>query len=356
MVIWVGLFVVMAPELPDTDVLFVDAKQARVTVLAHDGSLITERGIEGRTYVGLDEISPHVVSAVLATEDRRFYDHFGLDVIGTGRAVIRNLTAGNYVAGGSTITQQLAKNLYLTPERSLKRKIQELILAIWLEARLSKDEILELYLNRVYLGAGTYGVEAAARRYFAAPANALNIGQSAMIAGLLKAPSRYAPTNDIDLARARAATVLSLMVDAGYLEEGDAEQVRTEPITLASGAGDRTGAHFVDYILDDLTNHLGKPERDWVVKTTLDLGLQKRLEQTVHSMLAPHKDIQTAIVLMDQSGAVRAMVGGRSYGSKSFNRAVTARRQPGSAFKPFVYLTALEAGWRPGNVIDDVPV
>ncbi len=352
LVVWVGLFIVYAPELPDTDALFNDAQQARVTLIAADGSVLAERGASGTAFVRLGEVSPLLRQAVIATEDRRFYSHFGLDIRGTTRALLSNLQAGGVVAGGSTLTQQLAKNLFLTPERAFRRKIQELILALWLEARLSKDEILELYLNRVYLGAGAYGVEAAAQRYFGKPAAEVDLAEAALIAGLLQAPSRYAPTNDLDRANRRAATVLRLMVETGKVSVEQATSARATPARLAPAGGSETAGHFVDWVLDRLTDHLGKPEESWIVRTTLDPRLQRVAERAVASRLAGQPGVEAAVVLIDGSGAVRAMVGGRSYRTDRFNRAAFAERQPGSAFKPFVFMMALEQGMAPGDLID----
>jgi penicillin-binding protein 1A len=355
-IVWVGLFVLYAPELPDTDALFADAEQARVTLIAADGSVLAERGASGTAFVRLGEVSPVLRDAVIATEDRRFYSHFGVDLRGTLRALLSNLRAGGVVAGGSTLTQQLAKNLFLTPERALRRKMQELILALWLEARLSKDEILELYLNRVYLGAGAYGVEAAAQRYFGKPAAAVDLAEAALLAGLLQAPSRFAPTNDLERANRRAATVLRLMVETGKITAEQAASARADPATLATAGGSELAGHFTDWVLDGLTEHLGKPDESWIVRTTLDPRLQRVAEQAVASHLAGQPGIEAAVVLLDGTGAVRAMVGGRSYRTNRFNRAAFGLRQPGSAFKPFVYLAALEAGWSPGDVIEDRPV
>jgi penicillin-binding protein 1A len=352
LVVWVGLFIVYAPELPDTDALFNDAQQARVTLIAADGSVLAERGASGTAFVRLGEVSPLLREAVIATEDRRFFRHFGLDLRGTARALLSNLQAGGVVAGGSTLTQQLAKNLFLTPERALRRKIQELILALWLEARLSKDEILELYLNRVYLGAGAYGVEAAAQRYFGKPAAEVDLAEAALIAGLLQAPSRYAPTNDLDRANRRAATVLRLMVETGKITAEQAASARAAPAKLAPAGGSETAGHFVDWVLDGLTDHLGKPEESWIVRTTLDPRLQRVAERAVALRLAGQPGVEAAVVLIDASGAVRAMVGGRSYRTDRFNRAAFAERQPGSAFKPFVFMMALEKGMAPGDPID----
>ena len=356
---WAVLFVAMAPKLPDTAELLADSEQATVTVLASDGGPIAVRGSNGKRFVPLNEISPWLVQAVVATEDRRFRHHFGVDPVGLVRALIDNVRAGAVVAGGSTITQQLAKNLYLTPERSLARKLQELTLAIWLETRLDKDQILELYLNRVYLGAGAYGVEAAARRYFGKGAHDVSLAEAAMLAGLLKAPSALAPTNDLDRARERAAVVLGRMEADGYITAAQARAARAKPAKLAP-QGEVVGAWFVDWVLDGLTDHLGKPEQDLVVFTTLDRRVQQATEQAVERTLAKaaarNRVDEAAVVVLDTSGAVRALVGGRDHRDGPFNRAAAARRQPGSAFKPFVYLAALEAGWRPGNTIDDRPL
>jgi penicillin-binding protein 1A len=356
---WVLLFFAMAPELPDTKQLFQESRQAKVTVVAADSSIIAVRGTSGQRFVQLDAISPWLVKAVVATEDRRFYHHFGIDPIGLVRAVVDNFRAGDVVAGGSTITQQLAKNLYLTPERSLKRKLQELTLAIWLETHLTKNDILTLYLNRVYLGAGAYGVEAAAQRYFGKPAKDATLAEAAMIAGLLKAPSAMAPTNDLNRARERAAVVLGRMRDEGFITREEATAARIKPAKLAPETTE-IGAYFVDWVLDGLTDVLGKPERDLFVYTTLDPRLQAAAETSLAATLAKSGERnaveQGAVVVLSTSGAVRAMVGGRSHQTSPFNRAVNAHRQPGSAFKPFVYLTALEAGWKPGNTVDDRPL
>jgi len=355
---WVVLFVAMSPTLPDTAELFADSAEARVTVLASDGVPIAVRGGRG-SFVPLSEISPWLVDAVVATEDRRFFSHVGIDPVGLGRAMLDNLNAGAVVAGGSTITQQLAKNLYLTPERSLTRKLQELTLALWLEVRLSKKEILTLYLNRAYLGAGAYGAEAASRRYFGKPAAELTLAEAAMLAGLLKAPSALAPTGNLAGARQRAAVVLGRMQAEGFITPAQAQAARAKPAKLAPET-EPVGAWFVDWVLDGLTGHLGKPERDLVVRTTLDRRVQRAAEAAVERTLAEtaarNRVGEAAVVMLDTNGAVRAMVGGRDHAEGPFNRAVAARRQPGSAFKPFVYVTALEAGWRPGNTIDDRPV
>lgn len=347
-------FYLLVPKLPDSNALFAAARQARVTVLAADGSILDERGGEGGAHLRLGEISPWLPKAVLAIEDRRFYSHFGLDPIGMVRAALSNLRAGEYVAGGSTITQQLAKNLFLGDERTLLRKLRELYLALWLEARLSKDEILELYLNRVYFGAGAWGAEAAARTYFSKPAHALTLAESAMLAGLLKAPSRYAPTRDPAAARARATVVLRAMVDAGYIDAETAEQAIASPARLApAGAG--FASHFVDQVLDDLNGQFGKPEDDRVVRTTLDPQIQRLAVRAVRERLAALPEVQAAVVVLDTDGAVVALVGGRDGRSYRLNRATELHRQPASVFKTFVYAAALARGRTPEDVVEDRP-
>jgi len=357
---WAALFLLLAPELPDTDALFADAEQRTVTVLAADDTPLAERAAEGARFLPLDQVAPHLVKAVLAIEDHRFYEHVGIDPRGLLRAAWQNLRAGDVVAGGSTITQQLAKNLFLTPERSLRRKLQELTLALWLEARLSKNEILTLYLNRVYLGAGAYGVEAAARRYFGKSAKEVTLAEAAMLAGLLKAPSALAPTRDLERARERAAVVLARMVELGWVPREQALAARARPAGLAPETKTDLAGHFLDWVLDDLTEHLGKHGRDLVVRTTLDRRLQLAAEQALRSVLAgvgAERGVEEgAVVVLDTTGAVRALVGGESYRASRLDRATNARRQPGSAFKPFLYLAALEKGWAPESPIEDRPI
>jgi penicillin-binding protein 1A len=357
---WVLLFYVFAPQLPDPRELRRQSSQPTVTVLAADGSVLARRGAEGARFVELPEISPWLTKAVVATEDARFWRHFGVDVWGLGRATLANIRAGGVVQGGSTITQQLAKNLYVGNERSLARKLEELVYAVWLETQLSKEQILTLYLNRVYFGAGATGVEAAAQRYFAKPAKELSLNEAAMIAGLLKAPSRLAPTNDLDQARDRAGIVLARMVDAGYLSAEEATAARMKPARLAPDQQTVLAGHFVDWALDGLRRQLGKAEEDIVVTTTIDPSLQKAAQAAVEKLLdakaAERGATQAAVVLMDKGGAIRALVGGRSYSQSAFNRATDAKRQPGSAFKPFVYLAALEEGMSPEKVYADRPV
>ncbi|MCP1336460.1 transglycosylase domain-containing protein [Futiania mangrovi] len=349
-----------AADLPDSARLLDPRESPSVEVRAVDGSVVANRGALYGGAVTVAELPRHLTDAVLAIEDRNFYLHPGFDPIGIARAAWTNLRSDGVVQGGSTITQQLAKNLFLTPERTFERKIKELILSVWLELRFTKDEILTIYLNRAYFGAGAYGVEAAAQRYFGVSARRATLPQAAMLAGLLKAPSRLAPTADLKAARARAAVVLSAMHDAGFIDRTTMAAAQEQPARLGTpGRGAGTG-FFVDWVLDELTNHVGDTGQDLVVETTLDPGLQAEAEAAVERVLAAdgqrNAASQGALVAMTPDGAVRAMVGGRSYRDSQYNRAVQARRQPGSAFKPIVYLAGLRAGLAPDSTMIDQPV
>jgi len=312
--------------------------------------------------IDLRKLPPHVPGAVIAVEDRRFYDHAGVDPRALARAVWVNLQAGAVEQGGSTITQQVAKNLFLTPDRTLPRKIKEALLAIKLEQRFSKDEILALYLNRVYFGAGTYGLEAAAQRYFGRPAKDLTVYQAAMLAGLLKAPSRYNPVRDPDLAKTRAEVVLSTMVDTGLLTPDQGAAALKNASRTLKGVINPTvyGRYFADWVVGQAEGYVGTVDRDLVIHTTLDGRLQSRAEKILETHLeksgAKLKVEQGAVVVLRTDGAVRAMVGGKDYDDSQFNRATQALRQPGSAFKPFVYVAALEAGYRADDMVTDAPI
>ncbi|MEP0707832.1 MAG: PBP1A family penicillin-binding protein [Parvibaculum sp.] len=351
---WYGL------NLPDTSGLYNVKHTPSVSIVATNGEVLSHRGDLMGGYASIADLPPHVVQAVLATEDQRFYWHFGVDPIGLARAMVVNYKAGAYVQGGSTITQQLAKNVFLKPDRTISRKIEEMVLAVWLELRFTKEEILTLYLNRVYFGGGAYGLEAASERYFRKPARALTLPEAAMLAGLLKAPSRYSPTNDIDLARQRAAIVLQNMVNAGYISQDEAHVANVAPAALEGYAARGSINYFVDWVAEALPDYAGKPDTDVNVMTTIDPALQREAEAIVAAVLAGDGAAlnagQAALVAMTPDGAVRAMVGGRSYAQSQFNRAVQAKRQPGSAFKPIVYLTAMERGLTPDSVRVDRPV
>ena len=351
-----------AYDLPDLRRLGERQRAPSVTLLAADGATLARFGDLYAAPVPAAELPAAMRDAVLAIEDRRFYSHFGLDPLALIRAAVANLRAGRVVQGGSTLTQQLAKNIFLTPDRTLKRKIQEMLVALWLERKFTKDEILSIYLNRVYFGAGAYGVEAAARRYFAKSARRLTLAQSAMLAGLLKAPTRYAPTRNLARAQARARQVLDAMVAAGYITEKRAEAAKRNPAVVAPGrAGARAGArYFADWILDRVASYAGPGAGDVVVVTTLDPALQGAAEEAIAWGLRGEGKrrgaTQAAFVALAPDGAVEAMVGGRDYGASQFNRATQALRQPGSAFKLFVYLAALEAGMRPDDLVEDAPL
>jgi penicillin-binding protein 1A len=354
-----GAFLYFVARLPDPILLTLDDRPPNLTILASDGTVLAERGLR-RGYVRLDRLPPYLPRAVIATEDRRFYNHLGVDPVGLVRAGFRNLAAGSVVQGGSTITQQLAKNLFLSPDRTMARKLEEAIYAIWLERRFTKDEILELYLNRVYFGGGTYGVEAAARRYFGRSARSVTLTQAALLAGLLKAPSRYAPTRNVELATTRVDVVLDNMVESGFLTSAEAEAAAGEPLRLRTFSDETGYPYAVDWVAETLPEVVGNTEGDLVVETTIDAGLQRAAQLTLRQTLdAEGKALDVsegAVVVLDTSGGIKALIGGRSYHSSPFDRAVKALRQPGSAFKPFVYLTALESGYTPDSIADDAPV
>jgi penicillin-binding protein 1A len=333
-----------------------------VVFLDRYGTEVGKRGIKHDDSARLEDMPEYFVKAVLATEDRRFYDHLGIDVIGTFRALTVNARSSGVVQGGSSITQQLAKNLFLTNERSLERKIKEAFLAIWLEARLSKREILKLYLDRAYMGGGAFGATAAAEFYFGKSVKDLTLAESAMLAGLFKAPTKYAPHVNLPAARARAADVLSNMVEAGFLTEGQVLAARRNPATPVDRRRDTTADYYLDWAFSEAKKLMeqGKLGSDRVVtvKTSLDINIQRRSESTLETLLRQHGDqydVESgALVVMDVDGAMRAMVGGRDYGASQFNRASDAQRAPGSSFKPFVYAAALEAGKvrRDSTVVD----
>ncbi len=356
-----GITAFYAYDLPSTDKALEVTRRPAVTLLALDGSKMASLGdLQGRA-VSVKELPKYLPQAVIATEDRRFYNHSGIDIIGVARAMVTNIKAGRVVQGGSTISQQAAKNLFLTPERTFKRKYQELLLAFWLEQKFTKDQILTIYLNRVYLGSGTYGVDAAARKYFGVPAPKLTVFQAAIIAGLLKAPSRLNPRTDIKAAIARGKVVLSNMVTIGYLTEASAKRAaRSNLRSTHNQPAQKIGRYFVDWISEQVRGYIGPQSGDVIVQTTLDTRIQARVEAHIEKHLAQYGGrfgvSQGAVIVMSPDGAVRAMAGGRNYQKSQFNRATQARRQPGSVFKPIVYLTALERGLSPGSRFTDAAV
>ncbi|MCE2927050.1 MAG: PBP1A family penicillin-binding protein [Rickettsiales bacterium] len=348
--------------LPDIDGLNRFLKTPSIVVKAEDGKIIGSFGDVYGDFVRFDEFPTALVDAVMATEDRNFYYHFGVDPLGLARAMWVNFQAGKVVQGGSTITQQVAKNVFLTPERSMMRKLREMILAFKLEYRFSKQDIMAIYLNRVYLGAGTYGVDAASRRYFDKSARDINLSEASILAGLLKAPSRFAPTSNPTRAKQRAEQVLINMQDAGYLSESQTKRAREQLREAMSTRKRETqgSMYFAEWVADQVSEILGTTGEDVVVITTLKPDLQDAAEKAVTSLLAKDGDkekiSQAALVSMLPDGAVVAMLGGRSYAESQFNRATQSQRQPGSAFKLFVYLAGLENGMWPDMLVEDAPI
>jgi len=325
------------------------------------GTVIGHRGIIHEDSVPVDQLPDYFVKAVLATEDRRFFDHFGIDVFGLFRALTVNAQAGGVVQGGSTLTQQLAKNLFLTNERSIERKIKEAFLAIWLEANLSKKEILSLYLDRTYMGGGTFGAAAAAQYYFGKSISDVNLAEAAMLAGLFKAPTKYAPSVNLPAARARANDVLSNLVQSGFMTEGQVIAARRNPASVVDRAQMASPDYFLDWAFDEVQRLSSRfAERSLIVRTTIDMSLQKATEDSIESSLLEYGEHynakQGASVMIENGGAVRAMVGGRDYGESQFNRATKALRQPGSSFKIYTYSVAMENGMTPLTTIVDAPI
>ena len=329
-----------------------------IAILADDGTLLANRGDTGGAAVRLSDLPPYLPRAFIAIEDRRFYSHWGVDPLGILRALTRN-AVGGAMQGGSTLTQQLAKNLFLTQERTMSRKIEEAILAVWLEHKYTKNQILELYLNRVYFGSGAYGVEAAAQKYFGHSARNVTLAEAATLAGLMKAPTKLAPNRNPAGARARAGDVINAMVEEGFITAAMGKIALANPAEAVRG-GAGSANYAADYVMDELDDAVGAIDEDIVVATTLSAALQADAEQALTEELdlkgAKYGVGQGALVSMAPDGAIKALVGGRSYADSQFNRAVAAKRQPGSAFKPFVYLAALEKGLTPLSVREDAPI
>jgi penicillin-binding protein 1A len=348
-------------DLPDLDKVKPLDTRPSITVMANDGTLIARYGGMQGNLLGIKDFPPNLIAAVLSVEDRRFYSHFGIDPLGLARAMVRNILAGRWVQGGSTITQQLAKNLFLTPDKTIRRKVQEALMALKIEHNFTKDEILTAYLNRVYFGSGAYGVDAASKTYFNKPVRELDLWESAVLAGLLKAPSRFSPASNPELARQRAEVVIETMKDAGYLDaKTTAQEIKkAKLIKIATMAGD-FNRYFSDWVIDQIDSFIATTDGDIVVKTTLDPKLQALAEEKrkdLFKKLTPKDKLsQAALVTEDRDGAILAMIGGVDYKVSQFNRATQARRQPGSAFKPFVYLAAIENGFPPDSMIEDAPI
>jgi penicillin-binding protein 1A len=364
-----GLFVMLALGVPafrqTSDDDWLKKSDLAVTFLDRYGNEIGSRGIKHSESVPLEDFPDQLIKAVLATEDRRFYEHFGIDIQGVFRAFVTNTQAGGVVQGGSTITQQLAKNLFLSNERTYERKINEAFLALWLEAHLPKNDILKLYLDRAYLGGGAFGVDAAARYYFGKSVRDLTLAEAAMIAGLFKAPTKFSPLINLPAARARANVVLDNLVENGFMTEGQVYGARRNPATPIDRAIEDAPNYYLDWAFDEMrklvdTFPKSVTSRSFVVRTALDTNLQHYVEREAESQLRQYgRDYgasQVAAVIGDLDGGVRAMIGGRDYGASQFNRATDALRQPGSSFKPYVYATALANGFKPTSVVTDSPV
>ena len=322
------------------------------------GNEIGKRGILHSDAVPLEEVPEYLIQAALATEDRRFFEHFGVDILGTMRALFENVRANGVVQGGSTLTQQLAKNLFLSSERSLRRKIKELFLSFWLESRLTKREILKLYLDRAYMGGGAFGVEAASQFYFGKSVREVTLAESAMMAGLFKAPTKYAPHINLPRSRARANEVLSNLVEAGFMTSGQVHDARLNPAKIIETRLAYSPDYFLDWVYEEVQRLArGKAQYVLTARTTIDLPTQRKAEEAVVSIIKEHGDSKNAssaaLVSMEHDGAIRAIVGGLDYGESQFNRATHAKRQPGSSFKPYVYLTALQNGYEPDTTVHD---
>ncbi|MEX6507970.1 transglycosylase domain-containing protein [Jiella sp. M17.18] len=341
------------PQETDYSVLFLD----------RHGEEIGRRGVLRSAAVPIDEMPDQFIKALLATEDRRFFDHFGIDFWGLIRAMVVNAQAGGVVQGGSTLTQQLAKNLFLTNERSLDRKIKEAFLALWLETHLTKRQILSMYLDRAYMGGGTFGAAAAAEFYFGKNIRDVSLAEAAMLAGLFKAPTKYAPHVNLPAARARANEVLTNMVQAHFLTEGQVIEARRHPATAVDRTTIQSPDYFLDYAFDEvqkIARENGIKQHNLVARTTIDMNLQKLADEAIEYNLRQYGSTyhvgQAAMVSIADDGSVRAMVGGRDYGESQFNRATRALRQPGSSFKVYVYATAMKQGMKPSDTIVDSPI
>ncbi len=362
----IGLVITMAMATPAFDAIqsgqFNKPEDISVTFLDRYGNEIGKRGIRSDDSYPLDKLPDYFVKAAIATEDQHFYEHFGIDVFGTLRALLNDAAGDNGTQGGSSITQQLAKNLFLSPEQTLDRKIKEMFLAFWLEAHYSKNEILKMYFDRAYMGGGNFGVAAAAEYYFGKKITDINLAEAAMLAGLFKAPTNYSPTVDLAAARGRANVVLSRLVDAGYMTEGQVSAARRNPATPIDHTDDLNSPnYFLDWAFDQAKQIIadsGTKANTFVVRTTIDPVLQSYADDAVTSVMrdqgAQYNVTEAAMVVTEPNGQVRAMIGGLDYGKSQFNRAVSSLRQPGSSFKAFVYAEAFENfGMTPNTRIDD---
>jgi penicillin-binding protein 1A len=356
-----GVLVFYAAQMPSASTWAIPDRPPNVKIMDVHGRQVANRGMMGGESIGLHEMSPYIPQAVVAIEDRRFYSHFGVDPMGLARAMYENIVNRRVVQGGSTLTQQLAKNLFLTNERSYDRKIREVLMAFWLEAEHSKDQILEMYLNRVYFGSGAYGVEAASRRYFGKSARDVTLSEASLLAGLLVAPSRLSPARDPQAAENRAQLVLTAMRDQGMIGDSELASAISAPPVRAAAFWTGSENYVADRIMGELPGLIGGDvQKDIIVEATIDLDLQELGEKAIRQMVdenkSSHDVSQGALVSIDTNGAVRAMVGGYDYANSQFDRASEARRQPGSAFKSFVWMAAMEQGLFPDTIRNDAPV
>lgn len=341
-------------DMPSAETLWAPNRPVSVQIVDRYGRDVLVRGASYAPKVKLKDLPAHVPAAVLAVEDKRFETHVGIDPYGLTRAMAVNLKEGRYVQGGSTLTQQLTKNVFLTPEKTLRRKAQEMMISIWLEQAFTKDEILEMYLSRVYFGSGAWGIEAASKAYLGKSASELTFSESAMMAGLLKAPSRYNPVAQPERAAKRTATVLSVMAKQNLISKESHYNALRNPINIQRPQSDNSAQYFVDWIWTELEEAIGTPSQDVVVQTTLDFEAQLTANKAVSEHLDPERNAsQAALISLDGTGGVMAMIGGVSYTDSQFNRAAQAERQPGSAFKPFVYLAAFKSGLTPWDRRED---
>jgi penicillin-binding protein 1A len=347
-------------QLPPIDQLAIPKRPPNIAILAEDGSLLANRGDTGGAAIHFADLPPYLPKAFIAIEDRRFYSHYGVDPIGIFRALTRNIIGRGGMQGGSTLTQQLAKNIFLTQERTFSRKIQEAILSLWLEHKYTKNQILELYLNRVYFGSGAYGVEAAAQKYFGHGASAVTLPEAAILAGLMKAPSKFAPNRNPAAATERAAQVIAAMEQEGYITDKMAKLALSEPAHAVHDQRNGAINYVADYIVDVLNDTIGTIDEDIVVTTSLNPTLQAAAEKALAEELdrkgTKFGVTQGALVALNPDGEIKALVGGRNYADSQFDRVTSAKRQPGSAFKPFVYLAALERGLTPDTIREDAPI
>lgn len=355
-----GIVYYYAMQMPSMNTWKVPDVPPNIRIVAADGQLMSNRGRRGGEAISLRDLPEYVPQAFVAIEDRRFYQHFGIDVFGLGSVALESIRAGHVTRGASTLTQQLAKNLFLTPDQTLGRKIQEALLSIWLENKYSKDQILELYLNRVFFGNGATGIEAAAQTYFGKSAANLSLGEAAVLAGSMQAPSVLNPKGNPDKVQARQRLVLRAMADQGYISDAESKAAAIDPGQTVRTKVAGSESYVADWVEGLVTAYVGEIKEDVIVYTTINWDLQKDAEFLVKEAVADQGKkfgfSQGALVALDADGAVRAVVGGADYQKSQYNRAVTSRRQPGSTFKPFVYMAAMEAGYTPDTIAQDAPI